>query len=193
MFPPICDGIWTWRRRVTGAQLMYGISCYSDFCQEFPCFACRDVDDRTIGSICSHCLYFPAGFLCGEILLRSTGCLLLLFHKVLNASAYKDRLGGSILQESALLQLASVQPQFSQNAEKNMSTAHMGYPKPFEGLQTVPVLLGFHWGSLLWVLEYFTPNLLRTLLRDSQRHWWTRGIKLFLRSVERSPRKAACM
>lgn len=107
-------------------------------------------DDRRIGSICSHCLDFPAGFLCREILLRSICPLLFLFHKVLNGSAHKDTPGGSILQESALLQLASVQPQFSQNAEKNMSTAHTGLqPKSFECLETVPVLLGFHCGSSL--------------------------------------------
>ena len=127
-------------------------------------------DGRRIGSICSHGLGFPAGFLCREILLRSI-CPLLLFHKVLNGSAHKDRLGGNILQESALLQLVSVQPRFSQNAEKNESAAHTGLQlKPFEGLQTVAVLLGFHCGSSFWVLECFTPDLLRTLLQGSVRH-----------------------
>ena len=100
-------------------------------------------DDGRIGSICSHCLDFPNGFLCREILLRSIWPLCFLFHKVLNGTTQKDRLGGSILQESAFLQLASVQPQFSQNAQKSMSTAHTGLqPKPSECLQTVPVFFG---------------------------------------------------
>lgn len=54
---------------------------------------------------------------------------------------------------SALFQLTSLQPQFSQYVEKNMSAAITGLQlKLFEGLKTVPVLLGFNCGSSLWVL-----------------------------------------
>lgn len=101
-------------------------------------------NDRSIGSICSHCLDFPAGFLCREILLRSICPLFLLFHKVLNGSTHKNRLGRNVLQESALLQLASVQLHFSQNAEKSMSAAHTGLHLKFDlwGSANSPCVIG---------------------------------------------------
>lgn len=71
MFPSICDGIWTCRRRVTGAQLMCGFSCYSDFCQEFPCFACGDVMTGGLGvsafTVLISLLVFCAERFCWEV------------------------------------------------------------------------------------------------------------------------------
>lgn len=109
----ICVGIGTCRGRAA-AQLMSCISCYSDFCQEFPCSAFEDVMTGGLGvsavTALISLLVFRAERFCWEVpLLSSSFC---------TKSICKDRPGGSILQEAALLQLASIQPQLSQSAEK---------------------------------------------------------------------------
>lgn len=159
--PSICVGVGTCRGRAA-AQLMSCISCYSDFCQEFPCSAFEDVMTGGLGvsavTALISLLVFRAERFCWEVpLLSSSFC---------TKSICKDRPGGSILQEAALLQLASIQPQLSQSAEKkNMNTALTGlWPKPSEGLEIGPVLLGFQCGPPLRGLEYFTPDPLRALL-----------------------------
>lgn len=100
-------------------------------------------DDRRIGSICSHCLDFPAGFLCREILLRSIAPLLLLFHKVLNGTAHKHRLGGSILQESAFAPSGFCPtPLFSEWRENHEHSPYRTSTKALWGFGNSPCVVG---------------------------------------------------
>lgn len=115
--------IWTHRGRAAGTRLMCDISHYSEFCQEFPCFAFRHVMTGRLGvtlvTALISLLVFWEKRCCWETSF--------LFSSFSTTFVCKDGFGGNVLQELALLQLASVQPQFSQCAEKAMSTAHTGF------------------------------------------------------------------
>lgn len=121
--PSYLRWIWTHRGRAAGARLMCDISHYSEFCQEFPCFAFRHVMTGRLGvtlvTALISLLVFWEKRCCWETSF--------LFSSFSTTFVCKDGFGGNVLQELALLQLASVQPQFSQCAEKAMSTAHTGF------------------------------------------------------------------
>lgn len=115
--------IWTHRERAAGAQLMSDISHYSDFCQEFPCFAFRHVMTGRLGVTLVTALISLLVF-CAKRCCWETSFLLSSFS---TKFVCEDGFGRNALQESSLLQLASVQPQFSQYAQKAISTAHIGF------------------------------------------------------------------
>lgn len=100
-------------------------------------------NDRRIGSICSHCLDFPAVFLCRKILLRSICPLFFLFHKVLNGSTHKDGLGGEHTTGVSFAPAGFCPtPVFSECREKHECSPYRTSTKALWGFANSPCVVG---------------------------------------------------